>query len=136
MWAIKELNKQGNILDFNRQYHEAELLAELNHPGMPRVAQFFDDEQASYIVMDYIGGESLAEIMKEGLIDEARIKEWLPSIIDILSYLHGKGYVYMDLKPANFIASGHQIKMIDFGAIIKVGDTSTDRAVTNGFAAP
>ncbi|MDQ2714629.1 MAG: serine/threonine-protein kinase [Chloroflexota bacterium] len=107
---------------------EATLLLELNHPCIPRVRDFFVEEGRHYLVMDFIDGRTLGEVLeKEGNVpgmngvhgvSEARARSWAQQICSVLGYLHRQSppIIFRDLKPSNIMVTDRdEIKLIDFG---------------------
>jgi serine/threonine protein kinase/Tfp pilus assembly protein PilF len=107
---------------------EATMLLDLNHPSIPRVRDFFLDGGRHYLVMDFIEGRTLGEILeKEGLVPgvngargvlEARARNWAQQVCNVLSYLHRQvpPIIFRDLKPSNIMVTGNdEVKLIDFG---------------------
>lgn len=98
---------------------EADLLKILNHPGIPKVLDAFEDEEFTYFVEEYVPGESLGAVLKHRLLSENELLSVLISIGRIIEYLHTfkPPIVYMDLKPENIIlAQGSEVHLIDFGS--------------------
>ncbi len=125
LWALKELRPQTH--DPDTQAHarqlfnqEAMILAQLNHPNLPQVIDFFEDQGRAYLVMEFIWGESL-----EKRIDKARspllereVLQWAVQVCDVLDYLHTRQppVIFRDLKPSNvMINSAGIVKLVDFG---------------------
>ena len=107
---------------------EATLLLELNHPCIPRVRDFFVEEGRHYLVMDFIEGRTLSEVLdKEGNVgglngargvSEARARSWAQQVCSVLGYLHRQAppIIFRDLKPSNvMVTNTDEIKLIDFG---------------------
>jgi tetratricopeptide (TPR) repeat protein len=107
---------------------EATLLLDLNHPCIPRVRDFFDESGRNYLVMDFIDGHTLAQMLDlegnvRGIggasgITEARARSWTRQICSVLSYLHRQTppIIFRDLKPSNImITKQDEVKLIDFG---------------------
>ncbi len=123
---------------------EALLLARLSHPNLPRVSDFFTEGGESYLVMDFIEGRTLQEIMDAagGPLPEAQVLPWAGQLCDVLGYLHGQRppVVFRDLKPANImIDRSAEVKLIDFGIarLFTPGKrTDTLRMGTVGYAPP
>ncbi len=124
---------------------EASLLARLSHPNLPRVTDhFFIPNQGQYLVMDYIEGEDLDEMVKRlGVVQEEWAVSWLRQVCDALSYLHRQSppIIHRDIKPGNIrVTPNGQAFLVDFG-IAKLYDpvlatTLGAKAVTPGFSAP
>ncbi|MBE3559625.1 MAG: protein kinase [Ktedonobacteraceae bacterium] len=107
---------------------EAKLLLNLNHPCIPRVRDFFDENGRRYLVMDFINGRTLAQAMEQegnvvGVngargVSEALARNWAQQICNVLAYLHRQTppIIFRDLKPSNvMITQSEEIKLIDFG---------------------
>ncbi len=109
----------------NSLKREAEILAQLDHNSIPKVFDFFDENNRSYLVMELVQGKSLKTILddlyanegKKGL-DENQVIKWLFRIAHTLKYLHESNpmIIYRDLKPDHIIVKDDgTIKLIDFG---------------------
>jgi serine/threonine-protein kinase len=144
VYAIKEMldrfadpkERAEAVARFNA---EAELLQQLRHPRIPRVYSHFTDEGRHYLTMDFIRGEDLEQILeREGRIDEQRVLRWADEICDVLSYLHGKGFIYRDMKPSNvMIEPSGDVKLIDFGIAKLFKPTERGTQIgTPGYAPP
>lgn len=142
-WAIKEVVKgQGADLEADRK--EIEMLRQLKHPNLPAIADVIDHADSLLIVMDYIEGRSLDEILKEqGAQPQAQVVRWARQLVDVLFYLHTRepAVIYRDMKPANVMLKpdGEEVALIDFGAAKeyrpeKIKDTVS--LGTRGYAAP
>lgn len=107
---------------------EATLLLDLNHPCIPRVRDFFAEAGQHYLVMDFIDGRTLAEVLEReghiaGLngtrgISEEQSRSWMRQLCGVLSYLHSQSppIIFRDLKPSNIMVTNREeIKLIDFG---------------------
>lgn len=144
VYAIKEMldrfadpNERAEAVErFNT---EAELLQRLRHPRIPRVYSHFTDEGRHYLTMDFIRGEDLEQILeRERRIDEQRVLRWADEICDVLGYLHGKGFIYRDMKPSNvMIEPSGDVKLIDFGIAKLFKPTERGTQIgTPGYAPP
>ncbi len=142
--AIKEnfFQTPQSIRQFQQ---EALILARLHHPSLPRVIQHFSFEGQQYLVMDYIEGKNLWEIVKKrkGPLEEAQAIEYLIQVSDAASYLHRHKprIIHRDIKPQNIkITLDNRAVLVDFGIAKVVEDNSHTRtgakAVTPGFSPP
>ncbi len=141
LWAIKVISKKSQWLSFEME--EIEILKELGHPMVPRIADLAEDEDNYYIVMDYISGSNLLIIIEsQGKIYEKMLIKWTGDLLDVLSYLHGRtpSIIYRDLKPANLIVDDSgRLRLVDFGtARYHTNEASEDTVYigTQGYAAP
>jgi formylglycine-generating enzyme required for sulfatase activity/predicted Ser/Thr protein kinase len=128
-----------------RQFmHEAKILAKLTHPNLPRVTDyFFIQIQGQYLVMDFVEGRDLQEILDDegDSLPEDKALAWIEQVCDALAYLHSQqpAIIHRDIKPANIkITPSGQAMLVDFG-IAKIYDpnlktTAGAQAVTPGFS--
>lgn len=116
-------------------------MKKLQHPNLPRVLDVLEDEEYLYLVMEYVGGQNLEEILKRcGRLAPAQILDVGIQIGGALSYLHerAKPVWHLDLKPANIIRRRDgRLILVDFGsAWTESGQKERQRYGTEGFAAP
>jgi serine/threonine-protein kinase len=149
-WAIKEMSQSAITGPLERQQareafrHEAEMLAALNHPNLPRVTDHFEQDGKAYLVMEYVPGETLHSfLVHEGLPQPPqRVFEWFRQLCEVLEYLHEQNppIIFRDLKPANIMLTPNgQVKLIDFGIarLFKPGQAKDTQAFgTVGYSAP
>ncbi len=104
---------------------EAEAVASLSHPNIVNVYDVGEDGKVHYIVMEFIDGQNLKEIIKnEGTLDEYTALDITKQIAMALSSAHKKGIVHRDIKPHNILISNE-------GRIVKVADFGIAKAVSN-----
>lgn len=101
---------------------EASILAQLDHPNLPKVSDFFSQDGRDYLVMDYVPGPDLKRLLddNQGPLDEKLVLEWARQIIDALAYLHRQDppVLHRDIKPANIkLTPDNRIKLVDFGLV-------------------
>ena len=99
---------------------EANLLAQLRHPGIPHIIDFFTDNIRSYLAMEYVEGEDLENVLDstEGMLKEDIVLDWAIQVCDVLIYLHNQTppIIFRDLKPSNvMLREDNKIALIDFG---------------------
>ncbi len=113
--AIKRLTVSADAFTRARFAREAQLLAQLSHPGIARVIELdIAQDGQPLLVMEYVQGESLA-VAASQLQLEARLK-LLAAIADAVEHAHARGIVHRDLKPSNIlITADGQPKVLDFG---------------------
>ncbi len=147
--AIKEMSnsaifdqdeKARAIASFER---EAELLTRLNHVHLPNVSDKFVIDDRHYLVMEFIEGQTLQEMLDEkGQFPEKTVLAWSRQLCDVLSYLHKQPQpiIFRDLKPDNIMLTrSGDVKLIDFGIVrfFKPGQQKDTVALgTLGYAAP
>jgi serine/threonine-protein kinase PknG len=124
---------------------EKQFLAQVEHPLIVEIYNFVTHEDAGYIVMEYVGGISLKQILKDrmrankGKFDPLPVDQALAYILEILpafSYLHDLGLIYCDFKPDNLIQVGDAVKLIDLGGVRRVDDQESAIYGTIGYQAP
>jgi serine/threonine protein kinase len=117
--AVKETFSADQRL--RRQFgREARLLAKLNHPALPRVTDYFTESNRAFLVMQFIPGPDLAEIVtrKRGPFPRREVLAWADQVLGALVYLHApeRQIVHRDIKPHNLkLTSSGQIALLDFG---------------------
>ncbi len=129
------------VEDFKR---EAEVLAQLDHPSIPTVFDYFIETGRYYLVMRWIGGGDLAEQMRlyGGVVDEATVCKWAVQICDVLHYIHTQTppIIYRDLKPANLMIDDKtgRVMLVDFGIarIVRPTEKGVTAIGTMGYAPP
>jgi serine/threonine protein kinase len=96
---------------------EAQLLANLRHPSLPRCSDLLSEGEGQYLVMEFIGGDDLAGMM-------VKRRTWLPNevvadlawqLLDVLEYVHGESVLHRDIKPANIKFKDGRAYLLDFG---------------------
>ncbi|MGH2521590.1 MAG: serine/threonine-protein kinase, partial [Anaerolineales bacterium] len=118
-------------------YREASVLARLDHPALPKVSDYFSEEGRDYLVMDYVPGRNLKEIMDEArqngrFLSEAEVLGWAGQLADALGYLHRQEppIVHRDIKPSNLkLTPNGLLKLVDFG-LVKLLAPDDERTVT------
>lgn len=132
-WAVKELPLEKK--------REARLLRLLEHPSIPRMVDYVENGDHCYLIMEYIRGKSLGQMLKEGhvfAVDE--LLSYGDTVLAVLEYLHGQKppVYYGDLKPDNLMLSDSgKLYLVDFGsAVFGFGENQRICMGTEGFAAP
>jgi eukaryotic-like serine/threonine-protein kinase len=99
---------------------EADILVRLAHPNLPRVHAFFQEQGRSYLVMEFVYGESLAkklEMARAPLL-ESQVLDWAIQIAGVLAYLHSRPQpiIFRDIKPSNVMVTlDGRVRLVDFG---------------------
>ncbi|MDQ3641496.1 MAG: serine/threonine-protein kinase PknG, partial [Actinomycetota bacterium] len=124
---------------------ERRFLAEIQHPNIVNIYNFVTHRGAGYIVMEYVSGPSLKQMLAErrevngGRSDPLPVEQAIAFILAVLpafAYLHSRALVYCDFKLDNVIQVGDGVRLIDLGAVRRLDDTSSDIYGTVGFQAP
>ena len=128
---------------------ERRYLAQVGHPTSCTIHNFVqhpgeDGTPVGYIVMEYVGGSSLKELLDarrrdDGTIEPMPVPQAIAYALDILpalGHLHSLGLAYCDFKPENVIQYDRQLKLIDLGAVIRMDDRRSALFGTVGYQAP
>ena len=145
-WVVlKGLLNSGDPDALAAAIAEQQFLAQVEHPLIVEIYNFVTHEGAGYIVMEYVGGRSLKQILKErmkankGAYDPLPVDQALAYILELLpafQYLHDLGLVYCDFKPDNMIQVGDAMKLIDLGGVRRIDDQESAIYGTVGYQAP
>lgn len=115
----ENLRRHTDFAQFQQQFiAEARRVARCQHPNIVRVFDFFEEGGLSFIVMDYIPGDTLADIVQiEGALPEAKAIHYIRQIGAALNVVHQAGLLHRDVKPHNIIRREHTdfVVLIDFG---------------------
>src|SRR5260370_18714407 len=124
--AIKEMS-QGHLSTNElaeataRFQQEADLLGSLHHPNLPPIYDGFSEDGRSYLVMEYIDGKTLLQMLKDSggrPLPVAQVLDYAIQLCDVLIYLHSHHppIIFRDLKPTNVMVKGNgHVVLIDFG---------------------
>jgi len=124
---------------------ERRFLAEVEHPNIVKIFNFVRHESAGYIVMEYVGGRSLKQILTARREDNGGEPDPLPptkaiaymlEVLPALGYLHQLGLLFCDFKIDNVIQTEHSLKLIDLGGVYRLDDPSSAVFGTAGYQAP
>jgi serine/threonine-protein kinase PknG len=145
-WVVlKGLLNVGDATAGAAAISEQRFLAQIEHPLIVEIYNFVTHNNAAYIVMEYVDGRSLKQILKDrtaankGVYDPLPVDQALAYIYEILpafSYLHDHGLLYCDFKPDNIIHVGDSVKLIDMGGVRHIDDDESPIFGTVGFQAP
>jgi outer membrane protein assembly factor BamB/tRNA A-37 threonylcarbamoyl transferase component Bud32 len=116
--APDPLVRQTIIQNFER---EANLLATLNHASIPRIYDYFSEDNRSYLVLEFIHGKDLEAVITDssGFMPEDQVISWAVQLCDVLTYLHGHKpdpIIFRDMKPSNVMINHNgDVVLVDFG---------------------
>jgi serine/threonine-protein kinase len=116
---------------------EAETLARLDHPALTKVSDFFAENGADYLVMDFVDGPDLRRMVDDAraegrFLDESEVLSWAAQLLDVVGYLHAQDppVLHRDIKPSNIkLVAGGRLKLVDFG-LVKPMDQEDPRTLT------
>ena len=92
----------------------------INHPGIIKLCEVYEDESHVHLVLEYLkGGEVFQHIKNQGLYEEADAVKLMKELLSAIEYIHKLGIIHRDLKPENLIlsdnSSNSHVKIADFG---------------------
>lgn len=145
--AIKEMYQSApdsntRLLNLKNFEREAGLLATLQHPAIPKVFDFFEENGRVYLILELIQGKDLETVLEEakGPLPEERVARWAVQLCEVLSYLHNQQpepIVFRDMKPSNvMVTSDDRIVLIDFGIARSLVRTRGTVIGTEGYSPP
>lgn len=130
-WVMKLLGGKDTDAEYK-------MLKKLSHPNLVRIVDAFEEEESQVIVMDYIRGVTLEEVIQKGPMEKSVILRIGEQICDALLYLHQSTptLLYLDLKPSNILLEENgSVKLVDFGSMAVKGKSQRVSG-TYGFASP
>ena len=138
--APDPLVRQTIVQNFER---EANLLATLNHASIPRIYDYFTQDDRSYLVLEFVHGKDLEAIIGENssFLPEDQVLAWGIELCDVLSFLHGHKpdpIIFRDMKPSNVMINNNgAVILVDFG-IAKTFQSGTKGTMigTEGYSPP
>lgn len=116
--APDPLVRQTIVQNFER---EANLLATLNHPSIPRIYDYLSQDNRSYLILEFVHGKDLEAVITDtnGFLPEDQVISWSIQLCDVLSYLHGHKpdpIIFRDMKPSNVMINHNgDVILVDFG---------------------
>ncbi|WP_159944857.1 MULTISPECIES: serine/threonine-protein kinase [unclassified Nocardiopsis] len=149
-WVVlKGLLNAGDAEAHKAAAAERAFLSEVEHPNIVKIINFSQHPDprtgipGGHIVMEYVGGKSLRELLVERRGDDSdavlpvdQVIAYGLEVLRALGYLHSKGLLYCDFKPDNVIQSEEQIKLIDLGGVRRMDDTASPVYTTPGYRVP
>jgi serine/threonine-protein kinase PknG len=124
---------------------ERRFLAEVEHPNIVKIFNFVQHESSGYIVMEYVGGRSLKQILaarreanggEPDPLPAAHAVAYMLEILPAMAYLHDTGLLFCDFKLDNIIQTQHSLKLIDLGGVYRLAEPTSAIFGTVGYQAP
>jgi serine/threonine-protein kinase PknG len=146
--VLKGLLNAGDADALAAAVAERRHLAEVEHPNIVKIFNFAQHpdprtgNQVGYIVMEYVGGRSVKELLTErrdaglGALPVEQAIAYVLEILPALSYLHSRALIFCDFKPDNMIQTEEQLKLIDLGGVRRIDDDDSPIYGTVGYQAP
>ncbi|MGI8335400.1 tetratricopeptide repeat protein [Actinomadura scrupuli] len=150
-WVVlKGLLDTGDAEALAAAAAERSFLAEVEHPNIVKIYNFVQHPEprtgvlVGYIVMEYVGGQSLKDILLErreqfgpdASLPLGQVIAYALEVLRALGYLHGLGLIYCDFKPDNAIQAEEQLKLLDLGGVRRATDVDSPIYGTVGYQAP
>ncbi|XVQ11230.1 tetratricopeptide repeat protein [Spirillospora sp. CA-255316] len=144
-WVVlKGLLDTGDSDSLAAATAERAFLAEVEHPNIVKIYNFVRHGGSGYIVMEYVGGQSLKDILlrrrreegEDASLPLGQVIAYGLEVLRAFGYLHGVGLLYCDFKPDNAIQSEEQLKLIDLGGVRRAFDVNSPIFGTPGYQAP
>ncbi|WP_431951958.1 tetratricopeptide repeat protein [Nocardia lijiangensis] len=147
-WVVlKGLLNSGDLDAMAAAVAEKRFLAEVEHPSIVKIFNFVEHAGADgvavgYIVMEFVGGTSLKQILRNrrdtdgGYLPVPQSIAYILEMLPALGHLHSLGLAYCDFKPDNVMQTDEQLKLIDLGAVIAMDDQDSAIYGTIGYQAP
>ena len=124
---------------------ERDFLAKVDHPDIVKIHNFVAHDDEDYIVMEYVNGTSLRDLLaswrRAYVRSDPRLRvthaiSFVLGILPAIGHLHAVGLLYCDLKPSNIMQSGGSLKLIDLGGVRRIDDHQSHPVGTHGYMAP
>lgn len=113
--SVSDMPTYQRGLDIFRR--EAQILENMDHRNIVRIRDFFDENNTSYLVMEYLQGPSVKGELRAGRLTESMVRSIMDAIVSALAAIHEKGIYHLDIKPGNIILEPERgAVLIDFGA--------------------
>jgi len=131
------LPKNGDSTLSQRMRREVDVLSRVNHPNVVRLYDFIEEDGVMCLVMEYVEGRTLADILDTALPTARRAVEIVLDIVEAMAATQALGVFHRDVKPTNVvIADDGLVKLLDFGAVSRTshraGTFRTERNLAVG----
>ena len=134
--VIKQLRPHANDAKtiqtaINLFQREAKILAQIDHPQIPKLIDYFEDNGQFYLIQELINGKNLQrEVKKNGVYGELAVRQFLEEITPIIKYIHSQKIIHRDIKPGNILRrkKDNKLILIDFGAVKDEVNTQLDKS--------
>lgn len=139
-WAMKILDEKNAsfLLKNTDNVDELQVLKKISHPNFPRIVDAFEEEERKILIMDYVQGVTLEEVIKKGPMKEREMLVVLKQVCEAILYLHQQTptLLFLDLKPANImLEESGGVKLVDLGSV-SVKEKAGRISGSLGFASP
>ena len=120
----KSISKQADAMVIHQFHMEINVLSMVHHAYIPEIVDVYEDRDRKYLIESYIQGTLLNEYLaSHKALGKLYRFRFLMESMEIMDYIHQKGFLYIDWKPENMIVSNRHIHVIDFNSCIESGST-------------
>ncbi|WP_249435927.1 protein kinase [Paenibacillus sp. Marseille-Q4541] len=128
--AVKQARPSKGSYAVKLLLQEAEIIKMLQHQGIPAFIDFFREKGNSYLVMSYMEGDTLEDlIFGQGVqYQEIQTVQMTLQLLDLVEYVHRQGYVHLDLRIPNVLFNEGRLLLIDFGLARRLGEEPLPRS--------
>lgn len=125
--AVKQSRPSKKAVGREMLHKESNILRAMDHPNIPACRDFLEYKGSSWLVADYIEGNTLEELIFDGGIvyGERECLATTLKLMELVAHVHSRGYVHLDLRIPNVILTGGKMYLIDFGLARRIGEEET-----------
>jgi serine/threonine protein kinase, bacterial len=124
MVVVKQFRKRKRNARKGLLEREARMLKALDHPAIPKCLDLFEEDEKSFLVMEFFEGQNLEELIfyHDKKYNERDSFQIVLDVLKIMQYFHGKGIIHRDLRLPNILIRNNQVLIIDFGLAVFCDD--------------
>ncbi|MBW7457591.1 serine/threonine protein kinase [Paenibacillus sepulcri] len=124
--AVKQARPSKGQLGRELLRREIEIMGQLEHPAIPGCLSSFVHNRRLYMVTEYVKGRTVEDLIfeKGAVFQESEALGFIRRLMEIVSFIHGKGIVHLDIRIPNVMLQGEQIRLIDFGLASRLSEPS------------
>lgn len=118
--VVKQFRKRKRRARKGLLEREAGMLKALDHPSIPKFLDLFEEEELSFLVMEFVEGQNVEELIfyTGKRFNEKESFQLLLKVLKIIQYFHGVGIIHRDLRLPNILLNDNQVSVIDFGLAV------------------
>jgi serine/threonine protein kinase, bacterial len=120
MVVVKQFRKRKRRARKGLLEREARMLKALDHPAIPKCLNKFEEEEQSFLVMEFLEGQNIEELIfyQGSKFNERESFQIVLDVLKIIQYFHEKGIIHRDLRLPNILIKNKQVFIIDFGLAV------------------